>query len=209
MSTSSARPPWLGARGGCQKKNSDAFTAASWYFEFWSFPACLPVFTFQISQIAALVRYVQVLLLYSLPDTGWRCAYPCYPELKLRFFFFKQNFYMGTWILNVCNWPLLFLKQGPFWEKDQLHEAGGRDMWAATLETLRITLEWSPRNCDHLRASQKGSGWCSHAPCCVWMTALPRLLSPSPNNPPNSPSPFKKEQFPSIFVSCLLTDAVN
>ena len=49
----------------------------------------LPVFTFQISQIAALVHSVQVLLLYSLPDTGWRCAYPCYPELKQIFFVTK------------------------------------------------------------------------------------------------------------------------
>lgn len=122
------------------------------------------------------------------------------------FFFFKQNFYMGTWILNVCNWPLLFLKQGPFWEKDQLHEAGGRDMWAATLETLRITLEWSPRNCDYLRASQKGSGWCSHTPCCVWMTALPRSRSVPPPLPTTPPTPLlllKKNNFlQSLFPAC-------
>ena len=114
------------------------------------------------------------------------------------FFFFKQNFCMGTWILNVCNWPLLFLKQGLFWEKDQLHEAGGRDMWAATPETLRITLEWSPRNYDYPRASQKGSGWCWHAPCCVWMTALPRSHSVPPPLPTTPPTPLlllKKNNF--------------
>lgn len=80
---------WVGAWGGYQEKNSGDLTAGSWYF--WVLAFNLPAsIYFSDSSDGCPLHSVQVLLPYSVPDTGCGRAYPCYPELKLRYFFLMK-----------------------------------------------------------------------------------------------------------------------
>lgn len=78
-------------------------------------------------------------------------------------------------------------------------------------ETLRITLECEVLEAMIIPGHPRKAVAGAHTLRCVWMAALPRSHSVPPPPPKTFPTPLLllKKQFPSIFVSCPLTDALN
>lgn len=194
MSTSSVRLPESGLEGDTRRKTVVTSLLVPGTFEFWP-SICLPVFTFQIPQMAALCilsrLYCHIqcqtqgadVLIHVTQNWNWD-------------FFFNEIFAWGTWILNVTikcvTDPCSFQSRTDSERKSCYMRLVGRDMWAAThrLWEPLIPLERSPRNYGYLRAFQKDNGWCLPSfmlcPGTILCLRLPQQLPQQLPQPPFS-----------------------